>query len=157
MAVQAPRVNFMIQKILTTDISFESPNTPDIFKSKWEPTANIDLNTDNQRLDSNNYLVNLTVTVTTKSAKTTAFIAEVKQTGIFTIDCDNEEQLAPILQAYCPSILFPYSREAISGLVSRGGFPQLTLEPVNFDALHTQNQLAISEQADLKKGDHLVS
>ena len=39
------------------------------------------------------------------------------------------------LGAYCPNILFPYARECITSLVSRGTFPQLNLAPVNFDAL----------------------
>ncbi|MEE6027856.1 protein-export chaperone SecB, partial [Escherichia coli] len=37
--------------------------------------------------------------------------------------------------AYCPNILFPYARECITSMVSRGTFPQLNLAPVNFDAL----------------------
>jgi len=44
-------------------------------------------------------------------------------------------QMAHCLGAYCPNILFPYARECITSLVSRGTFPQLNLAPVNFDAL----------------------
>ncbi len=43
--------------------------------------------------------------------------------------------MAHCLGAYCPNILFPYAREAITSLVGRGTFPQLNLAPVNFDAL----------------------
>ena len=42
---------------------------------------------------------------------------------------------AHCLGAYCPNILFPYARECITSMVSRGTFPQLNLAPVNFDAL----------------------
>ena len=43
--------------------------------------------------------------------------------------------MAHCLGAYCPNILFPYARECITSMVSRGTFPQLNLAPVNFDAL----------------------
>jgi preprotein translocase subunit SecB len=41
--------------------------------------------------------------------------------------------------SFCPNILFPYAREAVSDLIVRGGFPQLLLAPVNFDALYAQH------------------
>ena len=49
-----------------------------------------------------------------------------------------EDQIGQILGAYCPNVLFPYAREAVSSLVNRGTFPQLNLAPVNFDALFAQ-------------------
>ncbi|MDI4702819.1 protein-export chaperone SecB, partial [Salmonella enterica subsp. enterica serovar Cerro] len=42
---------------------------------------------------------------------------------------DSGELIAPF------GDLFPYARECITSLVSRGTFPQLNLAPVNFDAL----------------------
>ena len=41
---------------------------------------------------------------------------------------------------YCPNILFPYAREAVTDLVSRGSLPQLVLAPINFEALYAQQQ-----------------
>jgi len=43
------------------------------------------------------------------------------------------------MNAYCPNVLFPYAREVVSDLVSKGSFPQLLLTPVNFDALYAQH------------------
>ncbi len=45
---------------------------------------------------------------------------------------------------YCPTVLFPYLREAVSNAVERGSFPQFILTPVNFDALYSQ---AVQERA----------
>jgi preprotein translocase subunit SecB len=42
------------------------------------------------------------------------------------------------LGAFCPNILFPYARETLDSLVTRGSFPALMLAPVNFDALYAQ-------------------
>jgi len=41
--------------------------------------------------------------------------------------------------------LFPFAREVISDIVIKGGFPQLVLAPVNFDALY-MNQIEQAKQ-----------
>lgn len=138
---QSPQVEFIIQKIFTHDVSFESPNTPEIFKSEWKPHADIEMNTHSERLDEQHYQVDLKITVTAKCNEKVAFLAEVKQSGIFTITgLQESEQLSHLLGSYCPSVLFPYAREAVSGLVSRGGFPEMQLAPVNFDMLYAQTR-----------------
>ena len=63
---------------------------------------------------------------------------EVKQAGVFFAKGLNEQQLAALLNTQCPSILFPYVRETIDSVVTRGTFPALMLPPVNFDALFQQ-------------------
>ena len=70
----------------------------------------------------------------------------MKQAGIFTIQGAPTEQLDHLLNSFCPSILFPYAREAITSQVIRGSFPQLVLAPINFDALYMQ-QLAEKQQS----------
>lgn len=138
---QNPEQNFMIQKIFASDMSWESPQTPEAFKQEWKPEANIELNTTSDQLsDEGVYMVNLIVTVTVKNSDKVAFLAEVKQSGIFTIQGMPAEQLGHVLGAYCPTVLFPYARSLISTLVSNGGFPELALAPVNFDALYFQSQ-----------------
>lgn len=138
---EQPQIEFMIQKIFVKDMSFESPNVPEMFKSKWQPNAEIEMNTAASKLDEDNHEVTLTVTITAKCDDKVAFLVEAKQSGIFTIkgiqDGPEKEHL---LGSYCPSVLFPYAREVVSGLVSRGGFPDLQLAPVNFDALFMQQQ-----------------
>jgi preprotein translocase subunit SecB len=43
-------------------------------------------------------------------------------------------------------VLFPFAREAIADLVAKGGFPQLLLAPVNFNALYMQHQQQQAEK-----------
>lgn len=129
----APQFN--IQRIYTKDISFETPNSPTIFKKDWKPEVKLDLDTRSNKLDDAAYEVVLSLTVTAKLGEDTAFLCEVQQAGIFSIGEMPEPQLAHTLGSFCPNILFPYAREAISSLVSRGTFPPLNLAPVNFDAL----------------------
>ncbi len=132
--------NFAIQKVYVRNISFESPNTPELFTADFKPQLNVDLNVESSTLEENIYHVMIRVTVTTKVDDKTAFLCEVEQAGIFSISGFTEQEMHYILAAQCPNALFPYAREAVSDLVMKGGFPQLLLEPVNFDVMYA-NQL----------------
>lgn len=131
---------FAIQRIYVKDLSFESPESPMIFTQDWKPEMNLDINTASTHVGENNYEVILTLTVTVKSEKQTAFIAEVKHAGIFTIHGFTEDDLKHTLGSFCPSIIYPYAREVVTSAVTKGGFPQLVLAPVNFEALYQQHQ-----------------
>ena len=129
---------FQIQRIFIKDVSFESPNAPGIFQKDWKPEINLDMDTRSNKLADGVFEVTLALTVTAKVGEETAFLCEVQQSGIFTVGALVDVQLAHCLGAFCPNILFPYARETITNMVSRGTFPQLNLAPVNFDALFSQ-------------------
>lgn len=130
---------FAIQKIYLKDVSFESPNSPQAFtNAEWQPQINVQINSSNQTIAENVYEVVLAVTVTAKHEDKTAFLCEVQQAGIFTISGFPQENIGGMLGAYCPETLFPFAREAVADLIAKGGFPQLLLAPVNFNALYTQ-------------------
>ncbi len=131
--------HFEIQRIYLKDLSFESPNTPQTFVEDWKPEVQLNLETKSHRIqeDAHEVVLSITATVTTNSKS--AFLVEIEQAGIFTIKGFSAEQLHQMLGSFCPNILFPYAREVISDVVTRGGFPQLILAPVNFDMLYTQH------------------
>ncbi|HEX5635775.1 MAG TPA: protein-export chaperone SecB [Gammaproteobacteria bacterium] len=132
---------FAIQKIYIKDASLESPNAPGIFQEgQWQPEVNVQINTAAKSAAENQHEVVLTITVTAKQSGKTAFLVEVKQAGLFMLSGFPKEQLGGMLGAYCPEVLFPFAREAISELVGKAGFPQLLLAPVNFNALYMQHQ-----------------
>ncbi|EGG29513.1 Protein export cytoplasm chaperone protein [Aequoribacter fuscus] len=138
-AAQAPEQQFVMQRIYTKDVSFESPATPGVFRQQWQPKINIDLNTKSDKIDEEgNFEVVLTITVTAKIEEETAFLVEVQQAGIFFIKGFEGETLRRLLGTAAPNILFPYARESIDTMVVKGGFPALMLAPVNFDALYQQ-------------------
>lgn len=130
---------FEIQRIYTKDLSYEAPNTPHTFVEDWKPEVQLNLETKSNRIQENMHEVVLSVTATVTSSKKSAFLIEVHQAGIFLISGIPNEQLRQMLGSFCPNILFPYAREVISDIVVRGGFPQLLLAPVNFDALYAQH------------------
>ena len=133
-------VEFAIRRVYVKDVSFEVPTSPEIFAEEWSPDVDLQLHTAARQVAEHDYEVALTVTATVKVGESTAFLAEVVQAGVFTIVGIGEEQLGPMLGAYCPNVLFPYAREGVSDLSVRGGFPQLVLAPVNFDALYLRHQ-----------------
>jgi len=139
---------FAIQKIYVKDTSFETPNSPQIFTQQWQPEVNLNLNTATQAIADNTYEVVVSMTVTCKVGDKTAYLCEVQQAGIFTIAGFTEDELKPMVGAFCPNTLFPYARETVSDLVARGGFPQLVLAPVNFDAIYAQQMQGVEAQVD---------
>jgi len=144
---QQQKQAFAIQRIYTKDISFETPNSPEIFRKEWKPELKLDVNVKNKDLGDNLYEVCLTLTATNKVGDDVAFLCEVHQAGIFMISAELEEaQRAQILGAYCPNLLFPYARECVTSLVSRATFPQLNLAPVNFDAIFASHMQQRSQQ-----------
>ncbi len=139
---------FSILRVYLKDASFEIPNAPQIFTDNWEPEINLQLNTAVSAVDSDIYEVVLNVTVTAKQGDKTGFLAEVQQAGLFTLKGFDDAQKGPMLGSYCPNTLYPFAREAISDLVVKGGFPQVLLAPINFDALYAQNIDQVNAQVD---------
>jgi preprotein translocase subunit SecB len=131
--------HFEIQRIYVKDLSFEAPNTPHTFVEEWKPEVQLNLETKSNRIQDNMHEVVLSVTATVTTSKKPAFIVEVHMAGVFLMKDIPEDQIRPMLGSFCPNILFPYAREMISDIVVRGGFPQLLLAPVNFDALYAQH------------------
>jgi preprotein translocase subunit SecB len=131
-----------IQNIYTKDISFETPNSPQIFfeVAQAKPETEHAFSSEIKKLAENAYEVSLGITVTVKIKDKTAFLVEVKQAGIFTIAGFSEEQINMVANTFCLNTLYPYVREMVSSLVARGGFPPLMLPPINFEARYTPPQ-----------------
>lgn len=135
---QAER-QFSIQKIYVKDISFETPNSPQVFTQTWEPQVEFNLASSAQQIQDGVYEVGLTITLTVKLEQKTAYLVEITQAGIFNASGFQNEEMGHLLGSYCPNLLFPYAREVVSDLVAKGGFPPMLLAPVNFDALYAQH------------------
>lgn len=137
---KAPARQVNLQRIYCKDASLEVPLAPQVFTREWKPEINVSVNTNVDKLDNDFFQVVLVLTVTAKLGEDTAYLAESHQAGIFQIlGFDQEAEVRAILGAYCPSVIFPFARETIADLVQRGGFPQLLLQPINFDLLYAQH------------------
>ncbi|MCO4786696.1 protein-export chaperone SecB [Marinomonas atlantica] len=128
-----------IQRIFLKDISFESPRSPLVFQEEWKPEVGLELNTKSRQVGENLYEVVLDITVNVKNNDEPAYLVQVLQGGLFTIAGFEERQLHHALGAFCPGTLFPYAREAIDSVITKGSFNPVMLAPINFDALYLEN------------------
>lgn len=135
---------FDVQRIYIKDTSFQAPGSTEYFLSNQhgeQPEIKLQLNTEARKLPDDLYEVTLQLSVTAqpKGSQTFIYQVEVKQAGLFAIRNVPEEDFMRLINTSCPGILFPFARQAISGLVERAGFTPMVLAPMNFDALHQQH------------------
>ena len=139
--------SFQIEKIYVKDLSLEVPGAPQVFMQTDAPRLEVQLASSAAQFGEDLYEVTVTVTVTARVGDKTMFLAEAAQAGIFALRGIAKEQIDPLLGVTCPNILYPYAREAISDLVTRGGFPPVVLAPVNFEAIHAQRAAQAASEA----------
>jgi preprotein translocase subunit SecB len=145
----AQEKNLTIQKIYIKDFSFESPRSPEIFtRQDWSPKTDLNLRSSHKAADDNNHEVTLTITIEAKEDDNTIFLIELHQAGIFQVTGYSPEEFKAIVGSFCPNILFPYARESIANIISKGGFPEFILQPINFDALYAQGMAQAKAQAE---------
>jgi preprotein translocase subunit SecB len=137
----------MLQNMYVKDASFEAPNGPNIPAEQWNPQFGLNMNTAGATVAQDMHEVVLTITLEAKIADKTAYLVEVKQAGLFLIRGYNLDETRNIVGAFCPNVLFPYARQAVSDMILRGGFPPFLLPPVNFDALYAQSLQQQAAQA----------
>ena len=147
------QVQFAMQRIYLKDLSFETPMGAEVFKKQWKPEVSQELNTKTAKIDEDLYEVALTLTITVKVEGETAFLVEVQQAGLFGIKGLEGQQLAQALNTACPTILFPYAREVVDNVVTKGSFPALMLPPINFDALFAAALQQAQQQAAEQGGE----
>ncbi len=135
------------QKIYLKDVSFETPSSPQIFTKKWEPEIKVEFQNSAREIDTNLYEVVVSLTVTTSVEGETAYLAEVHQAGIFVMQGFDAQDLHMKQNIYCMRFLYPYASAAVSDLVTRGGFPQLLLSPLNFEKMYVDRVNRLKENA----------
>lgn len=129
---------FGVQRVYVKDVSFEAPDTPEVFRKQYSPQVNFSINNKSTKIEDGLFEVVLRLTADVKQDEKTVFLVEVHQAGIFEIRGIEGEQLEQVLTIACPNVLFPYGREAIDALVTRGSFPALLLAPINFENIYMQ-------------------
>lgn len=135
-ATTAPQMG--VQRIYIKDLSFESPLGPAGIAGATQARVEQDLGVGVRRIDASNFEVMLKLTVTLRDGERTIYLVELEQAGQFLASGMDDTALAQVLNIHCPTILFPYAREAVDNLLTRGGFPPLLLPPVNFEAVYLQ-------------------
>lgn len=155
MAEQDNQKQIAVQKVYLKDFSFESPNSPNVFTgNEWQPKTNLNLRSAHSAASNDVHEVVLTITVEAKHDDLTLFLVEVHQAGLFLIAGYSKDEFDAIVGSFCPATLFPFAREAIAGIVSKGGFPEFLLQPINFDALFAETKRqAAAKQSEIDAGN----
>jgi len=137
---QEQQAGLGVQKIYLKDCSFEAPNTPNVFTQQIETRFHVDIDIAHSELDKKEGIHEVVVQITVKAENENGavFLIEVHQAGVFQVTGVDEATLQQALEINCADILLPYARQAISSLVTSGGFPQLLINPVNFEQLYEQ-------------------
>ncbi len=145
--------HFELKTLYVKDASFEAPRSPHAFNEEWKPKVTFDMNIGTEKLTDDLYevVLHITLTVTTQEDKS-LYLLELQQAGVFNLVGFTEEVIKRLVSTTCPEILFPYVRETVSSLVMRGGFPQMVLPPMNFEAMYAQ-YLANPQAAAPAKND----
>ncbi len=136
----APQASFQIVKLYVKDVSLEVPNAPQVFMQADSPQLEIQVRNEAMQFAEGLFEVSVTVTVTARAAEKTVFLVEAAQAGIFSVTGIPQADLEPLLAIACPTILYPYVREAISDLVTRAGFPSVVLQPVSFEQMYMERR-----------------
>ncbi|MGH8443599.1 MAG: protein-export chaperone SecB [Nevskiaceae bacterium] len=136
-----PGRQLLVQKVYVKDASLEIPLAPQVFTRQWQPQLDVQVTSSMQTLTPEQHHVMLAITITAKLEQDVAFLAEVKQAGVFVVKgLTDEADRKRLLGTECLAILFPFARETVAELVQRGGFPQLLLQPIDFTALYEEHQ-----------------
>ncbi|MBU2885805.1 protein-export chaperone SecB [Gilvimarinus agarilyticus] len=130
---------FAIRRIYLKDLSFETPmGIEGLSNASKAPNIEQELNVQTNTISETLYEVALLLTITAKLDDKAVFLIEVKQAGLFEISNMPKDNFGRLINAECPTILFPYAREAIDNTLNRGGFAPLNMPPINFDAVFAQ-------------------
>ena len=139
--------NVSLQTIYIKDLSFEAPNSPEVFlEQEITPETKLNISNAHKKLSEGVYDVSLKLSVESTYGEKTMFLAEVEQAGVFAIRGYDETETRALIGIFCPNTLFPYIRELISTMVTKAGFPALLLQPINFDSIYSHAMEQASEQ-----------
>jgi len=140
---------FRLQKMYIKDLSFESPNAPNIYLDRnQEPKVDFNLELKSQKVDEDHREVSLAITakIMDKNADDKVmFIIEIEHAAVFLLKNIPEEHLERVMAVDWPLMLFPFTRQIVSQVAVDGGFMPFLMEPINFIALY--------ENARRKKND----
>lgn len=142
-----PKFNIISQFL--KDISFESPNVPELFFKQDNGQAKIEINIDLnvKGADNNLYMVDVITKVHSKLEKDakTIFLIESTYTGMVQCEEKDEETKKKTLLIDVPTLLFPSIRAMVTRLTAESGFPPFAMQPVDFATMYEQRQNAAKE------------
>ena len=135
--------NFKIVSQFLKDISFESPNVPELFFKSDNGAAKMEINIDLQvkGAENNIFMVDLIVKAHSKLEQEdkSIFLIESTYSGLVQLEGEQDEETKKrTLLIDVPTMLFPAVRALVTRLTSESGFPAVSMQPIDFEALYEQ-------------------
>jgi preprotein translocase subunit SecB len=133
-----PQAGMLAQYI--KDISFENPNAPQIYQTlqNAKPDIKIGINVAGRQVAEDAFEVELKLEAKSTANEQAVYVVELVYAGLFQLRNLPEEAMQPFLLVEAPRLIFPFARRILSDAVRDGGYPPLTLEPIDFAALYQQ-------------------
>lgn len=129
-----------LRMLFLKDLSFESPHVPGVLFGHEQPELKFSIESRHKLREKTLFEVLLNMTVHAKAGEKSLFLIELEQGGLFEIEGYSTEETMYLLKTKCPETLYPYARELISSMASRGGFPRLQLRALDFEALYAESR-----------------
>lgn len=142
---------FKIISQFLKDISFESPNVPELFFNQDNTSAKLEINIDIQikGAENNVFMVDLLTKVHSKLDKDdkSIFLIETTYSGLIQMEEEKDEEAKRrTLLIDVPHMLFPSVRALATRLTAESGFPPFVMQPVDFEALYEQRKNAAKQE-----------
>jgi len=133
---KSPVNKITINKQYIKDLSFESPQAPNIFTIKdFAPKINIQVNVNAKKIQEEVFEVEMCIEVTAEKEEEKVFILELIYAGVFTTQGIEKEDIERVLLVNCPYLLFPFARRILSDITRDAGFVPINLNPIDFQTM----------------------
>ena len=139
-------------RIYVKDLSLENPLSPGVFGEEWKPEVQMQMHAGGSRLDEHLLESVLRINVEARLGGRPAMVIEVVLGGLFAYAEAADDELPRALAVTCPSMLYPYARETVTGLSVRGGFPPFIMQPADFEEIWRRQQAAAAAAAEEPAG-----
>lgn len=127
------------------DLSVENPNAPESLAWQDPPQIDVQFNIGARPINPEVTEIELKIEINSKCQGGTAFIVDLSYCALIGMRNLDEASMHAFTYAEAPRILFPFARRVVADAVRDAGFPQLLLEPIDFNGIYLQ-QLAAQQQ-----------
>ncbi len=148
-AAKGPPLTVRVQYL--KDMSFENPGAPGTLVPTVGPRVGLSVDVNVNELADKEYEVVLTLRAEAKREEKTVFLSEAHYGGVFQIgESVAKEHVQLLLLIEAPRLLFPFARSVLVNSIRDGGFPPLSIQPIDFLALYQQRVAQARQQQQAK-------
>jgi preprotein translocase subunit SecB len=136
---------FTINKLYLKNLNYTSKQTPDIFFKDEKISEKVNVHINHTLISENRYEVVLNLLAKNKingieEDNDFLYAFHIQYAGIFEVVDFEGDELEKLLIIHCGSLLFPFAREKLMGIIAESGFKPLLIQPINFSNVYESMQ-----------------